>query len=613
MNDPGSSPKSSPRKSVQIDGLAASPGLEIGSAFVVETRRPGVVRRRILKHRAQEEVDRYREAVERAASELQEVAARATGGAAESSILHAYVLMVQDPTLLERVERRVLLDLVCAEWALDLVVDQMATELAEAPDPYLSERSHDVQFVGDRILSALSGQRSAVVLPEGPGRWILVAHDLSPAEMAGVRRDQVAALVTEVGTRTSHTAIVARALEVPAVVGATGALQRIGNGDRLIVDGLRGRVVVAPTEDAIDVARSRAERYATLTRELRELRDRPATTRCGVHIHLRASIELAAEVDVALAHGAEGIGLYRTEFLYLDRMDAPSEDEQYEVYRHVLEIVAPLPVTLRTFDIGADKLAPALHGPVGTNPALGMRAVRLGLANPELLLTQLRAMVRASAHGRLQIMIPMISTLGELRQVQRLLYQATDDVDTRGLPRAAFIPCGCMVEVPSAAIMAEELANESAFLSIGTNDLVQYTLAVDRSRRELVGLASFFDPAVLRLIRRTVRAAQRQNRRALACGTMASDPLAALLLLGMGLRELSMEGAAIPELKEAISRVSLPDLEQLADEALASTTAEEVERMVTETYAPYFADLLDGVPVLQPDSGDSGSAPKDTG
>ena len=601
MADSVPSMRAAQRPIIELDGIAASPGLAIGPALVIEARRSGVLKRRIAKHQAAEEVERYTQAIERAARELREVAARATGGHVETSVLHAYVLMVQDQTLRENVERRILVDLVCAEWALDLAVDEIATRLSHAPDPYLSERSHDVQFVGDRILAVLSGQHSTVALPESGEPVIIVAHDLSPAETAELSKDRVLALVTEVGTRTSHTAIVARALEIPAVVGAIGAVSRIGNGDKVIVDGLRGRVIVSPSEEMLDSSRRRADRYKALTAELRELHDRPATTRCGIHIHLRANIELPTEVDAALAHGAEGIGLYRTEFLYIDRPEPPTEDEQYEVYRRVVETVAPLPVTLRTFDIGGDKLAPALHGPAGLNPALGVRAIRLGLAMPELFLAQLRAMVRASAHGRLQIMIPMVATVGEFRAVQKLLYQAMDDIDARGLPRAAFIPCGCMIEVPSAAMMADELAREAAFLSIGTNDLVQYCLAVDRGRRELVHLASPFDPAVLRLIRRTARAGERQNRRVLACGAMASDPLAVLLLLGMGLRELSMEGAAIPEIKEAISRVTMHELEQLADAALGSATAEEVERMVTEGYAPCFADLLDGAPAFEPD------------
>lgn len=597
--DRDSLPLSSRRVPVLLDGIAGSPGLAIGRAFVIETLKPGVVHRRIAKHQADEEVSRYRVAVEAAAAELQDAAGRAVGGPVESSILQAYVLMVQDQTLRGEVERRIQLDLVCAEWALDIAVEQMASQLAQAPEPYLAERSHDVQFVGDRILAILSGRRARVTLPDTDEKWVIVAHDLSPAETSSFSRERVLAIVTEVGTRTSHTAIVARALEIPAVVGTVGMLQHVANNDTVVVDGLRGRVVLSPTPELIAGAQSRAERYSTLTRELRELRDRPATTRCGVHVHLRANIELPAEADVALAHGAEGVGLYRTEFLYVGRTEPPDEDEQFATYRHVLEAVAPLPVTIRTFDIGGDKIVPSLHVPQGTNPALGLRAVRLGLARPELFLTQLRALVRASAHGRLQIMIPLIASVAEFRAALRLLAQAVNDVDCQNFSRAAFIPCGCMVEVPSAAIMANELAQESAFLSIGTNDLVQYTLAVDRSRPELVSLGSSFDPAVLRLVRRTVRAGERHFRPVTVCGAMSSDPLTVVLLLGLGIRDFSMEGSAIPELKEAISRVSLIEAEQLADEALACKTAEEVERMVTEMYAPCFADLLDGEPVAE--------------
>jgi len=597
VTEPDHLPQSSSRSPVLLDGIAGSPGLAIGRAMVIETLRPGVVHRRLAKHQAQEEVQRYRVAVGAAAGELQEAASRAVGGPVEASILQAYVLMVQDQTLREEVERLIELDLVCAEWAIDIAADRMAAQMAQAPEPYLAERSHDVQFVGDRILAILSGRRARVTLPETDEMWVIIAHDLSPAETASFSRDQVLAIVTEVGTRTSHTAIVARALEIPAVVGTVGVLQHVANNDIVVVDGLRGRVVVSPTPDLIEAAKSRADRYSALTRELRELRDRPATTRCGVPVHLRANIELPAEADVAIAHGAEGVGLYRTEFLYVGRTEPPSEEEQYTTYRHVLEAVAPLPVTIRTFDIGGDKLVPSLQGPQGANPALGLRAVRLGLARPELFLAQLRPLVRASAHGRLQIMIPLISSVAEFRATLRLLAQAVNDVDSLGLPRAAFIPCGCMVEVPSAAIMANELAQESAFLSIGTNDLVQYSLAVDRSRPELVGIGSSFDPAVLRLIRRTVRAGDRHHRPVTICGAMASDPLAVPLLLGLGLRDFSMEGSAIPELKEAISRISLVDAEQLADSALACATAEEVERMVTASYAPCFADLLDGEPV----------------
>jgi phosphoenolpyruvate-protein phosphotransferase (PTS system enzyme I) len=580
---------------VVLIGIAGSPGLEIGPAIVVDTRRTGVVHRRIPKHKADEEIGRYDEAVRAAARELREVVERLKASVAksESSILEAYVLMVEDESLREDVERRIRIDLQCVEWALDVAVQEMADQLGAASDPYLAERSHDFQFIGDRILRALSGKQRALSIPEVEDASILVAHDLSPAETAGLSRDRIKALVTEVGTRTSHTAILARALEIPAVVGVRDILSRVGNGDTIIVDGLRGRVTVAPSRPMIDAAAIRAERHLAHARGLRELNDRPAATKCGVPIQIRANIELPAEAHIAIGQGAQGIGLYRTEFLYVDRTEPPSEAEQYEVYRAVLESVRPLPVTLRTFDIGGDKFVTTFQAPPEMNPALGLRAVRLGLSRPEIFLDQLRAMVRASAHGDMRIMVPMIASVHELQAVRELLAQAAREVDRAGHERKKHIPLGIMVEVPAAAIMADELAVYAEFLSIGTNDLVQYTLAVDRSSQDLAYLASPFDPAILRLIGNVVRAGKHHDRPVSVCGAMASDPLAAVLLVGMGLREISMEASAIPVVKEAIGRVSLAEAEHLAERAREGVTADEVEQAVAGVFAPLFADLLD--------------------
>jgi phosphotransferase system enzyme I (PtsI) len=326
---------------------------------------------------------------------------------------------------------------------------------------------------------------------------------------------------------------------------------------------------------------------------LQQRRDRPAVTSCGTEVHLRANIELPTEADIALTQGAQGIGLYRTEFLYVDRTTPPGEDEQYEVYRRVVEAMAPLPVTLRTFDIGGDKFLSAFQAPADMNPALGLRAVRLGMAYPDLFRVQLRAMVRASAHGTLRIMIPMISALHELRVVRRLLNEAIARVDAQGRPRAKEIPLGIMVEVPSAAVLADHFAREAAFMSIGTNDLVQYALAVDRSSRQLASLATFYDPAILQLLTGVIEAGRRHNRDVTVCGAMASDPLATILLVGMGLRDLSMEASAIAEIKEAISRFSLAEAEEGARIACGFGTAEEVEASLAEAFAPRLADLLE--------------------
>jgi len=570
-----------------IDGIAGSAGYAIGHVVIVDTRRSGVVRRHIAPEAAAEELSRFDDAVKLSANELRVVLAAKQGTAsrAETSILEAYVLMLEDETLRAAVEGKIASAGICAEWALDLAVADMAAVLRQSGDPYLAERSHDFEFVEDRLLRTMAGKQGAVVLPKDGAPGVLVAHDLSPAETAGLTKERVLAIVTEVGTRTSHTAILARALEIPAVVGVPNLLARVGTGEVIVVDGVHGQVAIAPSEALIADTHARASRFSDIARHRREARDRPIRTRCGQTVELRANIELPSEAEGALEQGARGIGLYRTEFLYLDRNEPPSEDEQYETYRRVVEVLAPLPVTLRTFDIGGDKFASVFQVPSEMNPALGLRAVRLGLARQDIFLTQLRAMVRASAHGQMRVMVPMIASMGEWRQVKTLFARAVAEVDARGQMRSPHIPLGMMVEVPSAAVLAEEFAIETEFMSIGTNDLVQYTLAVDRSSPELAYLASFYDPAILRLVRMVIQAGKNRSRPVLVCGAMASDPLAALLLVGMGLRELSMEAAAIPEIREAIGNVTVAEAEEVAHSCLLAETAREIEHILHARFA----------------------------
>jgi phosphoenolpyruvate-protein phosphotransferase (PTS system enzyme I) len=578
------------RAELALAGLPGSPGVALGKAVVIDVGRTGVAHRHIASEEVEAEFGRFNAGVANAAAELRELSRKARQNATkiEISVLEAYTLMVEDELLLAEVQKRIESELVCAEWALDLAVAEMAGQLRRAGDAYLAERSHDFEFVGARIRQAISGP-STVLVDLGEPR-ILVARDLSPAETVGFTRDKVLALVTEVGTRTSHTAIVARALEIPAVVGVAGALARIGSGDSLIVDGSRGQVLLHPRGETVGEYQDRAARFRDTARLRREARDRPIKLESGELIELRANIELPSEAVGALAHGARGVGLYRTEFLYVDRSEPPTEDEQYGTYRKVAEIMNPLSVTLRTFDIGGDKFVSVFQMPSEMNPALGLRAVRLGLARPEIFMTQLRAMIRATAHGKLRIMLPMIASLGELFAVKELYEQAIRDVDARGLPRAEHVALGIMVEVPSAAVMAHEFAEHAEFMSIGTNDLVQYTLAVDRSTPELAYLASYFDPAILRLIRGVIEAGKAKQRPVLLCGAMASDPLAALLLVGMGLREMSMEAAAVPEVREVLANVTLVQTEAAAHDALAERTAAGVQAALTRHFGRLLSD-----------------------
>ncbi|APR81676.1 Phosphoenolpyruvate-protein phosphotransferase of PTS system [Minicystis rosea] len=578
---------------VVLRGIAGSPGVAIGKAVVLGSPRAAYVHRTVAPEEVASEIRRYELAVAHAQQDLREMARRVADRRAESSILEAYVLMVGDETLAEAVRSNIQGQHHCAEWAVANAIEAYAARLAAVNDPYLRERSHDVEFIGERLLRALGG-RTQDRIPRLDGQLIIVAHDLSPADTAGMVDEPVGAFITEMGTRTSHTSIMARALEIPAVVGVADALKHVSTGDLLIVDGIRGIATVHPSRETLDEAKVRVDRYVAFARGLQESRDRPPATKDGVPVSLRANVELPAEAILARDQGAAGIGLYRTEFLYIDRISPPTEDEQYEIFRAVVEAMSPRPVTLRTFDIGGDKFASSFKVPPEMNPMLGLRAVRLALSRPEVFLDHLRAMVRASAHGEVKVMIPMVSNLLELRQVRALLKQAQDEVRARGQACADEIPLGVMIEVPAAAVMVDLFAEESAFLSLGTNDLIQYALAVDRTSQSMAYLASPFHPAVLRMIAGVVRAGEEWDCPVSVCGAMASDPLAAILLLGLGLRDLSMEAAAIPEIKETLRRVTLAEAEAAAAEAMRMRTAEEIEHLLAETFAPRLYDLLAG-------------------
>jgi phosphotransferase system enzyme I (PtsI) len=587
-------PSSSGSRTEILRGIAGSPGVAIGTAVVLGSSRSAYPRRRIDTRDAGAELLRFRAAVDRVQRDLRDIGARSAGKGAEASILEAYVLMVGDPALAEAVRAGVERELRCADWSVASAIEAIAGRLAAVDDAYIRERSHDVEFVGERLLLALSGaedERSQIHF--GPSS-VVFAHDLSPAETAAMVSEPVVAFVTELGTRTSHTSIMARALEIPAVVGVTDVLGRVATGDLVIVDGLRGVVTVRPGTADLEEARGRSARYLKFSHELSETRDRPGETKDHERVRLLANVELPAEAVLAQDQGADGIGLYRTEFLYVDRAAPPTEDEQFEIFKWVVEAMAPKPVTLRTFDIGGDKFVSTFQVPPEMNPMLGLRAVRLALSRPEVFLEHLRAMVRATAYGDVRIMVPMVASLGELRRVRRLLAQAQEQVRARGLPFAEEIPLGVMIEVPAAAMMADVFAREAAFLSLGTNDLIQYALAVDRTSRTLAYLASPFDPAIVRLIARVVEAGEAWSRPVSVCGAMASDPLATILLLGLGVRDFSMEAAAIPEIKEALRRVALAEAEAVAGEALRCATSEEIEHTMAEAFAARLHDLLMG-------------------
>jgi phosphotransferase system enzyme I (PtsI) len=578
-------------------GIAASHGVVIAPAVVIGTNKASFRRKRVKQERTPDEWKRFVDAVCNVQTDLREKIDTLGAGTVEASILEAYLLMVGDETLARAVHGEVNSRRRCADWAVAEATNGLAQKLGNVDDLYIRERRHDIEFVGDLLLRELGGGQTITTLSiDEPS--IIVAHDLSPADTAGMVGQPVLGFVTEIGSRTSHTSIMARALEIPAVVGVKDALAHIETGETLVVDGLRGRVVVGPVKDEIEDAERRASRYAAQSLELHSHRDEPGQTKDGVRIRLNANIELPEEATLAVDHGAEGVGLYRTEFLYVNRSSPPTEDEQHATFKRVIEVMGDRSVTLRTFDIGGDKFVTTFRLPDELNPMLGLRAVRLALSERGVFLSHLKAMVRASETGKVRIMIPLVSSLDELRMVRELLEQAKREVGALDQRFDDALQLGVMIEVPAAAIMADAFAAEADFMSIGTNDLVQYTLAIDRTNRALAYLASPFDPSILRMIAGVIEAGRQHDTMVSVCGEMAAEPYGALLLVGLGIRVLSMEAVAIPEIKAALARSTSTELEALAKQALALTTAVEIEQLLERKLEPLVHDLLTG----QPDS-----------
>jgi phosphotransferase system enzyme I (PtsI) len=573
-----------------LQGIAASPGVAIGPVTVFDRRSVPVPRRRVSADAVEAEVTRLERALEDARREVEAVrdALPEDAGADHLLLLETQLMMHGDALLLSSATKKIREERLSAEWALRRTVDGMRARLRAASEPYFRERADDVGLVGEHVLNVLTGtSRTLPVLTEPT---ILVASDLSPAEAAQLPRGLVLALVTDAGSASSHTAILARALQVPAVVGVSDVTRAVAPGDTIIVDALRGEVVLSPDDEEAEDARERAERFRAFEGRLRESDAQGAHTLGGVRVSLLANVELELDVTDAKNEGADGIGLYRTEFLYLDRREPPSEEEQSAIYRRVARRIAPKPVTFRTFDLGADKMPHGMRR--GPNPALGLRALRVAFEQPELLVTQLRAILRASVEANVQIMFPMVMGVSDLRRAKVLLDRARRDLDLEGAPYGP-VAVGSMLEVPSAVLMADRLAPECDFFSIGTNDLTQYALAVDRSDPRVAHLGRSLDPSVLRLVESARAAAQNAGTPISVCGDLAADPVAVPLLLGLGFTSLSMPMAAIPLLREVVGRVDLALASEVAAEALEQDGADEVERLVAARFGDVLGDLWD--------------------
>ncbi len=599
-------PLSRPLSTEVRHGIAASPGIAVGRAFVIDRRRVKVPKRHIPAEEVASELVRLDEAVSRADLQLERLKRklRETDEEQTGVILEAYQLILHDEHLINPTRRRIRDEKINAEWALHKTVEEIKQRFDAIDQEYFRERRSDVEFVGEQVLRNLdgSGASDAPQVPPPQGS-VVVAHDLSPADTVHLHKSLVAAIVTDAGGRTSHSSILAQAFGIPAVVGLDTITEAIGSGDLLIVDGNRGEVILCPTHELVDEYRFKARSQHQRIEALLSDRDAPAETKDHARVGLLANIEMPDEVPYALDYGAEGIGLYRTEFLFLERSDLPREEEHFMHARGVVRRVAPFPATFRTFDLGVDKVAPFLHKMVGAslgiptdkepNPALGLRSLRLCLRETAMFKAQLRGLLRASTHGRMRIMFPMISGVQELRAAKAILEECKAEMRREGLPFAEDIPVGIMVEMPSAVMVADHLARECDFMSIGTNDLIQYALALDRLNEHVGYLYQPLHPAVLRMVKRTVEAGHAAGKRVAMCGEMASDPLYSIVLLGLELDDLSMSASALPLVKRVLRQAHAEEAKRLVQTLLELPSAEDIEAVVRDYMRHYLADLED--------------------
>jgi phosphotransferase system enzyme I (PtsI) len=574
-----------------LQGIPASPGIVVGPVHLLRWEVPDVAPRIIPDDAIPTEIERLRTAIEGAKERLAQVRDRAQShaGPEEAAIFDVQIGILDDRDLQHQVESYIRQNL-AAEKAFDVVLHEWRARFAHHASPMMRERVGDLTDVHIRLLSLLLGlpDHDPVEVPKG-AKAILVTHDLTPSLTVQLDREAIAGLATDAGTRTSHVAILARSLGLPAVVGLRDAIQRLTGDEHVVLDGSTGTLVINPTDAEVAVFHHRAEREARDEAELRLLVSAEPITTDGIRITLRANVDLPDESTLAATSGAEGVGLMRTEFLVVGRTAMPDEEEQYRAYRRVVEAFGGKPVVIRTFDIGGDKL-PAGGFPHEANPFLGWRAIRMCLDESELFKVQLRALLRAGMHGDARIMLPLVVTVDEVRQAQKLLDDAADELEARQVAFRRDLPLGVMVETPAAAMVADVLAREVAFFSIGTNDLVQYTLAVDRGNVNLAARFTPLHPAVLRLVKRTVDVGRAAGLEVAVCGEMASQPVMAFALIGLGVRQLSVAPRAVPLVKHIVRGISVELAAEAAAAALASDNAAGAERQLSGRLRAAFGD-----------------------
>jgi phosphotransferase system enzyme I (PtsI) len=582
------------RREIRFEGAGVSPGTAHGKIHVVRDDMDDVPRYRIAPSQIADEIGRFEAALIQTRMQILELQQRIAEsiGTKDAAIFDAHLLVVEDRTLIDEVLRKLETDLCNVEWVFQEVATRYAETLSKIDDPYLRERALDIQDVTKRVIRNLQGKAPKKFLGLSEPH-ILIAHNLTPSDTASMKRENVLGIATDLGSRTSHTAIMARSLNIPAIVGLHDITAKLETGQYVLLDGTDGLLIVDPVPETLAHYADIESKRARIVARLKELRETSSTTRDGRHIVLSANIELPEDVDAVAANGAEGIGLYRTEFLYLNRSTLPTEEEQYEIYRKVAERVRPDPLIIRTFDLGGDKLAPGTVDIADElNPFLGWRAIRFCLENIDIFKTQLRAILRASAVGNVKIMFPMISGLDELRGAIAVFEECKKELSKSKFAIGEEIEVGAMIEIPSAAISANVLAREADFFSVGTNDLIQYALAVDRVNEKIAHLYEPTHPAVLRLLKMIADAAHENDIWVGVCGEMAGDVALVPLLLGLGMDELSASATLVPRVKRAVQSLAIPECRELVEVALNLDTASEILACCLELADKRYGDLL---------------------
>jgi phosphotransferase system enzyme I (PtsI) len=580
-----------------LKGIAASPGLVIGKVYLLDDENVAIPKKKVAKEELPLEIARFEEALIKTRSEIIEIKTKIVDelGSEHGEIFDAHLLVLEDRALIEEVISSLKKDRYSVEYIFSQVLEKYISAFTKIDDEYLKERLSDIQDVGRRILHNLLGGHKAL-LKDLKDNVVLVAYDLSPSDTASMPKDKILAFVTDIGGRTSHTAIMARSLEIPAVVGIETATKDIKNGDSVIVDGNDGLVFVNPDKPTMQKFRKNLKERTALERELVKIKNLPAETKDKHKILLSANIEFPEEMPSVHSHGAEGIGLYRTEYFYMNRSGLPTEDEHFEAYKKVAEQMKDAMVIIRTMDLGGDKFISQLEIPREMNPFLGWRAIRFCLARPDIFKVQLRAILRASVYGNLKLMYPMISGVEELREANKILKSCKKELEKQKIKFNKDMEVGAMIEIPSAALTADILSDEVDFFSIGTNDLIQYSMAVDRSNEKIAYLYNPAHLAVLRLIQNVINTGHKKGIWVGMCGEMAADPAMALLLLGMGLDEFSVSPISIPNVKKIIRSVNLKDAEEIANQALTLSSGEEVRNFLDDKISeiiPEMAPLRD--------------------